>query len=150
MFPRRNSFYKGIPILYLSKKKGVLLATPGRKSLAAIQDEGQVENMPYSVKQVSIYIWAQLFNQFSEGIFPFFHLGATYEFSFCLLLVHGQAQICGSGKAKHNDSFRPQHKEGNAQWSNVMWSSTQSTTHFPETFLGKHSNAVFSVFYLSF
>lgn len=33
---------------------------------------------------------------------------------------------------------------------NAMWSSIQSTTHFPETCLGKHSNAVFSVFYLSF
>lgn len=33
---------------------------------------------------------------------------------------------------------------------NAMWSPIQSTTHFPETCLGKHSNAVFSVFYLSF
>ena len=33
---------------------------------------------------------------------------------------------------------------------NAMWSSIQSTTYFPETCLGKHSNAVFSVFYLSF
>lgn len=33
---------------------------------------------------------------------------------------------------------------------NAVWSSIQSTTHFPETCLGKHSNAVFSVFYLSF
>lgn len=33
----------------------VLLVTPGRNSLAAIQDEDQIAKMPYSVKQATTF-----------------------------------------------------------------------------------------------
>lgn len=33
----------------------VLLVTPGRNSLAAIQDEDQIVKMPYSVKQATTF-----------------------------------------------------------------------------------------------
>lgn len=126
------------------------MVTPGRNSLATIQDEDQVAKMPYSVKQAPAFGISSSINNQKE-----YFLSVTWEphtnsaSAYCLFTARPRT-YWGAGKPRHNDSFRPENKEGNAQWSNAMWGSTQSTAHFPETCLGKYSNAVFSVFYLSF
>lgn len=124
--------------------------TTGRNSLAAIQDEHHATKMLSSVKWASTSGLSSSINYQKE-----YFLSVTWEphmnsASACCLFVVRPRPIGEKGRPgtmTHSGlSTRKEMLDG----QNAMWSSIQSTTHFPETCLGKHSNAVFSVFYLSF
>lgn len=119
MFLRIDSFCKFINASSLNKKVFFLLTIPGKNSLTVIQKPNKEVKM---AEEGNGHLCVDLDHQQITRRSISFLSPRSHKWSSALLTsgLWSGSDPLGSMGARHNESFRPEHKEGSAQMAKVL------------------------------